>query len=78
MLAKDMELLWKFDKPLTQLSLVQCPECIDLSKVEDWEEGFVDCETCGDHDALVCPLCGESHDHVWVKEFKVFEVGEEW
>jgi Zn finger protein HypA/HybF involved in hydrogenase expression len=63
---------WKFDPKLTsEADLVKCPECQASSPIKDWEGGSVYCELCGDHDAIVCPNCDESFDHVWGPTFEV-------
>jgi len=42
-----------------------CPECNNKSPIADWRETEVPCEDCGEHNARICPKCGESFDHVW-------------
>ena len=54
-----------------------CPRCEKESPVDDWEESSVGCEDCGEHDARVCPLCGEASDHVWGTE-RILEAIEEF
>lgn len=43
------------------MEIHKCPECGHA----DWREGYVECEDCGDHTAVVCKNCGEAFDHVW-------------
>ena len=46
----------------------RCPDCKELSPVEEWEEREIGCEDCGSHDGRKCPRCGEYFDHVWGAE----------
>ena len=43
----------------------KCPECLETTPVDDWQETETYCEDCGSHDARRCPKCGETFDHVW-------------
>lgn len=61
MTAEDAEHGW-WDMPA--LPAWKCPECGDTSPTRDWVETEVSCGEC-DHDARVCPACGEAFDHVW-------------
>ncbi|WP_175785545.1 hypothetical protein [Burkholderia ambifaria] len=61
---------WTFDPALTDASEVLCGECNGWSPIADWETSLVECETCGDHAAIVCPLCEHHHDHVHCDTFK--------
>lgn len=65
MKAKDVLHTWAFTPNPTDDSEVECRECGEWSQLAEWEEGFVDCDTCGDHSSMVCPKCGENYDHVW-------------
>ena len=56
---------WAFTVAPTDDCDVRCRECGEFSPLTEWEEGSVDCECCGDHDAMVCPACGECEDHVY-------------
>lgn len=62
---------WKFSAPIADDSEIQCQECAVFSPLAEWEEDSVYCEACGDHDALVCPRCGEYHDYVHHVAFNV-------
>ena len=42
-----------------------CPDCKELSPIEAWQQCDVPCDTCGDHDARMCPGCWSAWDHVW-------------
>lgn len=58
--------LWSFEPhDPADTSEVRCNECEAWSPLADWTEGIAYCEDCGDHAAMVCPLCGEHVDHVW-------------
>lgn len=67
---------YNFKHKPSQQSLIQCPECYELSFVDDWKEGWVETEEC-DVQAIVCPLCGEHHIPGW-KVFNVYEKGIDW
>lgn len=43
----------------------RCPECAELSPIDEWEERAPSCEDCGEHDGRECPRCGAVFDHVW-------------
>ena len=62
---------WEFDKEPEMGCEIQCPECLTWHPHEEWHKGLVGCELCGDHDALVCPACGEHFDHVKGPIFKI-------
>lgn len=57
---------WAFTVPPTDSCDVQCPraECGAWSALTAWSVEEVDCDTCGEHDAMVCPVCAWEHDHV--------------
>lgn len=57
--------LWHFDQGLFEGCSIICPECGEPSVHTDWREGTVDCESCGYHDAIICPKCNHQVDHVW-------------
>lgn len=61
---------WNFPSDLKDSDEVLCPECGEYSPLSDWAEGAVGCETCGEHDAIICPLCAERIDHVHSPKFK--------
>ena len=64
--------LWEFDKdPTSKEDEIECPECKKYSKINDWEEGNVYCECCGEHDSLNCPECFEPFDSVRGPIFRV-------
>jgi primosomal protein N' len=42
-----------------------CPECKEWSSYTEWDEATAPCEDCGEHEARVCPNCGEVYDHVY-------------
>lgn len=57
--------LWAFKRePVRDGDQVKCPDCGTWSPLADWKEGFVECDTCGDHSAMECPECGEGVDHI--------------
>lgn len=57
--------LWTFKwEPVHDDDQVKCPHCNTWSPLADWTEGFVGCDSCGDHSAMECPVCGEGVDHV--------------
>lgn len=56
---------------VTDTSEILCPECNEYSKIARWVEVTVPCELCGDHYAIVCPVCEEHFDHVYAKPFIV-------
>jgi hypothetical protein len=65
--------LWSFAAPVTDASLIGCPECKEFSPLAAWNESAVYCEDCGEHAAMECPACGERFDHVWGPTFPVME-----
>jgi predicted amidophosphoribosyltransferase len=67
----DLTLLWKFDAELVDNSQLECPGCHRPSPIALWSESEVYCEDCGEHAAIVCPICGETFDHVWGPTFHV-------
>ena len=71
MKAIDVTYTWQFDKPITDGSIIECPECNKSTPLSDWVESAVDCDICGDHASIVCPECCEHFDHVWAPVFKV-------
>lgn len=56
--------LWSFSQNPTDISEIKCLECEEFSPLAEWTEGYVGCDTCGDHSAMCCPKCDECHDHV--------------
>lgn len=48
---------WKFEPKVQKNSEILCPECDSWSHYSEWELGFIDCELCGEHDAIRCPEC---------------------
>lgn len=64
MKSGDVRSFWSFDAPVADDSEIHCHECGEWSLLAEWERGYVDCDTCGDHDAMVCPKCDEHYDHV--------------
>lgn len=56
-------------------TLIQCNDCLEFSTIKTWmfQEDGMYCETCGSHDAVICPKCNEAHDylmtHFYVKKF---------
>lgn len=61
----DAESLWSFTAPITEESLIECPECKEASPLSEWQESEVYCEDCGSHAAMMCPKCEERFDHVY-------------
>lgn len=49
---------------------IKCPHCNEWSSHNDWEQTSLPCDLCGDHDAIRCPECFESFDHVWSPDFE--------
>lgn len=45
-------------------TVLRCDDCDLLSPAAAWSRGFVGCETCGDHSAIMCPWCGWGHDGI--------------
>ncbi len=71
MKANEMS-LWDVE-PFTSLkneSELECPECKEWSKLEEWSEAESYCEGCGSHAAIKCPLCEELLDHVYTGPIK--------
>lgn len=64
MKAEQVRPFWAFDPPITDRSEIHCVSCGEWSPLSEWEMSYIDCETCGDHDAMECPKCGELYDHV--------------
>lgn len=62
---------YKFSQPIIFPSSILCSECKEFSPFQEWREGEVWCEDCGEHSALICPKCEHHYDHVWAKEFEV-------
>lgn len=50
---------------LTKDSFVECPECCNYSPIEAWEDVSVECDVCGDHDGIICPICDEIVDYAF-------------
>lgn len=50
---------------VTQDSKVECCECMKYIAIEEWEECSSECECCGYHYALLCPVCDEMIDSVF-------------
>lgn len=44
---------------------IKCSECGQWSPALHWVDSYVECETCGDHDSIECPHCGEPIDSVF-------------
>ena len=68
MKADDFNFLWNIEA--YEGCEVECPECKEWSKIEDWRETELYCELCGDHAAAVCPECDVAFDHVWGPRFE--------
>jgi len=47
---------------------IKCSDCGQWSPALDWVDGHVECETCGDHNAIECPHCGEPIDYVFGRD----------
>jgi hypothetical protein len=45
-------------------TLLQCEDCEEVSPAGAWCRGYVGCETCNDHSAIMCPWCGWGHDGI--------------
>ena len=65
----DLNWYFDFDPEITKESELLCPECKKYSHVSEWKESAVGCELCGEHTAIVCPLCDYYFDHVHCKTF---------
>lgn len=59
--------LWNITPEPVSGCEIKCTECGEWSHHEKWEESFIDCEICGDHDAMICPNCNESLDRVFTE-----------
>lgn len=46
-------------------TVLKCTDCEQSSPAAAWRNGFVDCEDCGDHSAILCPWCGYRHDGIF-------------
>lgn len=57
--------LMKWNGHPTSTSLIQCPCCEEWILLTDWLEGETDCDECGYHFALRCPLCSCLIDQIW-------------
>lgn len=67
----EAEYWWKFSQPLAEGCEILCPECHEWAPLRYWRETEVGCETCGEHAAMQCPMCGLPFDHVWGPTFQV-------
>jgi transcription elongation factor Elf1 len=40
-------------------NVLRCPDCGKLSGLSEWQKtlNWVECETCGEHDIVICPKC---------------------
>jgi len=68
MTLEDIESInsyWHFTTAVTLESRIECPSCKEFSSVSEWRNSEVECELCGEHDAIRCPKCGYDIDHVW-------------
>jgi hypothetical protein len=45
-----------------------CIRCMEWFPEEDWEETFIWCDICYEHDAIRCPLCEYTFDFVLSRE----------
>jgi len=61
---------WKFTGEITEDTEIQCQYCNAWSAFKEWGPTSVECETCGDHDALECPHCFEGQDHIHQRPFE--------
>lgn len=52
------------DKTVDSATLVRCVNCDGVAPAGAWHCGYVGCELCGDHSALMCPWCGYGHDGI--------------
>lgn len=43
---------------------LQCPNCKAWINFAAWEHDDNYCETCGDHECMVCPACDDNVDYV--------------
>lgn len=76
MKAVDAQFYFDFDYPVTEDSVILCPDCNNLSALSEWVESTVGCDDCGEHVSIVCPECCEHFDHVFAKCFKVVDKSE--
>jgi len=73
MILEDASDPFDFDPdPKSVEDLIICPSCCQERPVKDWERGeFINCDLCGEHTALRCPVCQCAFDHVYADPFKV-------
>lgn len=45
--------------------ILTCPECRERVLAADWNDTEVPCEDCGDHPAIICPMCGYRFDMIY-------------
>ena len=57
--------LWIFAPRPSEGYEIECPTCKRWAVHHDWIESEIECEDCGAHAAMECPLCGERYDHVF-------------
>lgn len=50
------------------LSHWKCPSCGETSPTEEWDECYIECETCTDHEGRECPRCLHIIDSVYEDE----------
>lgn len=70
MKTEEINGTWNMIPELKEGGEIECPECKEWSNHNKWIETSVDCELCGDHDAIRCPECEEEFDHVYAPDFK--------
>ena len=50
---------------------VHCPECNEWSSHKKWKYTKIDCDLCGFHPAMRCPVCKTVFDSVFCDMFEV-------
>lgn len=66
---------FKLEPRATDTCEVECPECGTWSALALWTRTSVECETCGDHNAMECPACLEDFSSICVAPLRTREPG---
>lgn len=63
--------------PVSDQDLVTCPHCCQASPLVKWERGdLINCDLCGEHVAIRCPICDETFDEICDEQtFHVIVIG---
>ena len=65
---------WKFNGKLTDACEVKCSHCGEFSPLTEWDEVRIECETCGEHEAMECPKCLD--ETAYVGNRHIFDIRE--